>query len=262
MNHRRYILTLFLTSHIVAGCSIGFPPPGGTDDFTFVDPELGPPPQGSIVESVNLEGNITGNFILIAAKSPYYVIGELVVMKGAVLTVEAGTTIFFATDKGLYIDGNLDATGKSSDLIIFTSAKASPEAGDWRGIEFRDSNGSTMKHAKIEYAQAGVLTLNSSPEITSSIISQNMVGFKIEDGSSPKITMSDIYDNKVYDLQMIPSNSSTISSSTLDVSSNWWGTTDETVISENIFDASDDATLSTSIKYSPVSGVKILSQEE
>jgi hypothetical protein len=260
MKHRGYILMLVLIAYTTPGC-------GGlvADGFTIA-PEPSPTPispKGAIIENVNLEGNITENSILISSKSPYYVIGELVVMKDAVLTIEAGTIVKFATDKGLYIDGGLDARGKPSDLIIFTSAKASPEAGDWRWIEFRGLKESLMKYCKIEYAQAGVLTLSSSPEITYSMISRNKVGVRIEEGSSPKITMSDIYNNEDFDLQILPSNNGRLSSSTtLDVSNNWWGTTDETVIVEHIYDASDDSTLRTRAEYNPVSGVKTFSEEK
>lgn len=77
------------------------------------------------------------------------------------LTIEAGTTLRFAKDTRLLVSyegenaiGALRAEGRADAPIVFTSAEATPKAGDWGGIQIggtpdaRDS----IAHATIAYA--------------------------------------------------------------------------------------------------------------
>jgi len=89
---------------------------------------------------------------------PYTVLGTFEV-DGGELTIEKGTTIRFDIATALCIGRNqfsaLIAEGTASEPITFTSASASPQTGDWTGIQFFESNSSnksSIKYAVIDYA--------------------------------------------------------------------------------------------------------------
>jgi hypothetical protein len=80
-----------------------------------------------------------------------------------VLTISPGTEIQFvaqpvgaftlALQVGVEEPGTLVANGTSAAPIVFTSASASPDAGDWGGIVIGPQSGGTaLNYARIEYA--------------------------------------------------------------------------------------------------------------
>jgi hypothetical protein len=95
------------------------------------------------------------------------------------LTIEPGVTLRFLRGTALEVEhatGDFDATGALVAVgtpekpITFTSASATPKAGDWRGLWFggkpRDNN--RLEHVRIEYtgADCGCILLTCS-DITS-----------------------------------------------------------------------------------------------
>ncbi|MDW7679784.1 MAG: hypothetical protein SCK70_04425, partial [bacterium] len=84
-----------------------------------------------------------------------YVGDDITVLSGVTLTIELGTTIKFASGTELKINGTLNAQGSSANPITFTSANASPAAGDWNWIKF-DSGTGTLEYCNIEYARFGL----------------------------------------------------------------------------------------------------------
>lgn len=79
------------------------------------------------------------------------------------LTIEPGVTLRFDPDLSLHVSapttndaatGALRAVGTADEPIVFTSASATPAAGDWTGILFRGtpSPNNRIEHAKIAYA--------------------------------------------------------------------------------------------------------------
>jgi hypothetical protein len=82
------------------------------------------------------------------------------------LTIEPGVTLAFeetaGTGSGMYIgstddnQGVLEAIGTADAPIVFTSAKATPAAGDWMSLYFKSTppTGSRISYARIEYAGA------------------------------------------------------------------------------------------------------------
>lgn len=81
----------------------------------------------------------------------------------AVLTVEPGVTLKFShetNNSGIFVgtsaqrQGVIVANGTADKPIRFTSAQASPAAGDWIGIYYRytPSTGNSIRNAIIEYA--------------------------------------------------------------------------------------------------------------
>ncbi len=84
-----------------------------------------------------LVGNISTNTTL-TKNNTYLLQGSVYVINNAVLTIEAGTVIKgdFDTTGTLVITkgSSINAVGKDTDPIIFTSNKSPKKAGDWGGI--------------------------------------------------------------------------------------------------------------------------------
>ncbi|MGD9161466.1 MAG: right-handed parallel beta-helix repeat-containing protein, partial [Desulfobacteraceae bacterium] len=111
-----------------------------------------------------VSGEIRSDTTWTVANSPYIVTGDITVRYNtsstATLTIEPGVEVKFNSGTGLYIGysddlGALYAQGTEEEPIIFTSNAASPGAGDWRGIYFRDEtndSASRLEHCVVEYA--------------------------------------------------------------------------------------------------------------
>ena len=103
--------------------------------------------------------NITVPTVWSAVNSPYVIQNDIVVAKGAILTIEPGVEVRFGSGRTLTIStstlaGGLVAVGTPADPIVFTSSLASPTPGSWRGIVIERNvlAGSALSHAVIEYA--------------------------------------------------------------------------------------------------------------
>lgn len=90
-----------------------------------------------VYEGTELSGDITTDTELDASVT-YTLNGTLSVKSGATLTIPAGTTIKATAGFSSYLiveqGGKIDAEGTAANPITFTSAEASPAAGDWGGI--------------------------------------------------------------------------------------------------------------------------------
>ncbi len=102
-------------------------------------------------------GDITTTGTLKRLNVAYNVL-QPVSVDNAELTIEPGCTLRFATNAQLEIGYSqhaaLIADGEPSRPIVFTSASASPQAGDWNGIYFYENNSSNrsiIKNAVIAY---------------------------------------------------------------------------------------------------------------
>jgi len=69
----------------------------------------------------------------------------LIVASGVRLTIEPGVTVKFHDDIIFLVYGELDASGTSSDSIIFMSDDAAGSAGEWGGIKLESSTGAVNK---------------------------------------------------------------------------------------------------------------------
>lgn len=85
--------------------------------------------------------------------SPYDVTATIRVLAGATLTIEPGVVVRMGAGTSLLVEGTMIADGTDVDRITFTSAAGTPAAGDWNGIEFRNTSntGSVFDHVLIEY---------------------------------------------------------------------------------------------------------------
>jgi parallel beta-helix repeat protein len=116
-------------------------------NVTVTAPEL-------IEHSGNIEADETW------AEGVHLITGDIYV-NGATLTILPGAVIKFNEGRGLYIGyssgfsgATLIAEGTSEKPIVFTTAAATPSAGDWDYIGFYDnaSGASSMAFCEVEYA--------------------------------------------------------------------------------------------------------------
>lgn len=127
-------------------------------------------------------GDITTTGTLKRLTVPYVVLQPIRV-DNAELTIEPGCTLRFTNAGQLEIGYSqhaaLIAEGEPNRPILFTSASASPQAGDWNGIYFysnNSSNRSIIKHAVIAYAgrtngsYEGAIVANSGFKLINSTI--------------------------------------------------------------------------------------------
>ncbi len=106
-----------------------------------------------------------------------YILTDSIIVKGATLTIEAGTTIYgrennpelpngddnkFATGLQINDDAALIAEGTADAPIVFTSENVldgTAEAGDWEGLKFsgnRMSDQGSVRYVRIEYGGGSV----------------------------------------------------------------------------------------------------------
>ena len=197
----------------------------------------------------------------------------MVVESGVSLTVDPAVVVEFVGKYALTVQGTLSAVGTASSLIVFTSAKASPAAGDWVGVHV--SSTTLLRFVKISYADAGVwcegpgnaarleactftdngsgiyLANQSTPVITRDAatstgctITKNQHGIYIalvgpNSIPQPDISYNSFLDNTTYDVytQYYYDNSAL----TINARNNWWGTTDVGTIASHIHDYTDNA---------------------
>ncbi len=147
-----------------------------------------------------------------------YIIGGTVYVEsasGAILTIEAGNTISFRDGAEINVAnsdfGTLIANGTSSNPITFTSANATPSAGDWDGIfMYEGCTNSSFKYCTFEYGggyadYSAIIVASSGVEFAvenSTIKYSEAYGIVLDDGASfssfQNNTMSDIANEFIY----------------------------------------------------------------
>jgi hypothetical protein len=117
--------------------------------------------------STEVTGTLAGKTEWKAASGPYLVKGELVVPKGAALTIEAGTTVFFEQDASVMVQGELSAIGNEARPIRFAAPVSLDEDKDkvtWKGIAIQGGK-ATLEHAGLDSAdhEDGALRISDAP---------------------------------------------------------------------------------------------------
>ncbi len=108
-------------------------------------------------------GTLSENTTLNAADGPYLLASDLIVPAGLTLTIEAGTSLFFAEGVELRVRGRLIAEGSEYAQIRFTRPPGSD--GTWNGIQFEGSTeDNRISWAVLEFGEtaAGMIGLNDS----------------------------------------------------------------------------------------------------
>src|SRR6202049_2366813 len=83
------------------------------------------------VQATNVTSNVKTNTEWTVAGSPYVIVNTISVSSGVTLTVDAGVVVEFGSGNYLIVNGTLTAAGASGSRVSFTSASATPAAGDW-----------------------------------------------------------------------------------------------------------------------------------
>ncbi len=134
------------------------------------------------------------------------------VPKGIVLTIEPGTEVKFEHYRGykepwkkgnLMVDGGtIKAVGNEGSMIWFTSDAEDPINGDWNSITVRNSNSTVFKYVIVEFAVLGINQVDSSVEVSHSIIRWiNSEGLYAE-RSKPRFRSNILYGNGYHDIAL------------------------------------------------------------
>jgi len=144
---------------------------------------------------------------LFTKDSLYIVVENLRVVNGALLKIEAGTSLRFNQGKGLEVDrGKLEAIGiieQEVDSIYFEPNYIDPAQGwKWKGIQIQNAsteNNVVLSHVVVSDAEEAVEIINSSYVIleNSCFINNFWRGISIQNSSNVILKNSVITDNYV-----------------------------------------------------------------
>ena len=142
-----------------------------------VESMTGPNGTGDVLSSTEIDiwyddgdmaefsGTLNSDTTWTASGGPYFVAADLTVPADVRLTIEPGTSVYFAQDAELIINGTLVARGSEHQRIRFTSNPTAEHVPDlqglpigpprWDGIHFKNSSSplNSIAYADIEYAQ-------------------------------------------------------------------------------------------------------------
>jgi CotH kinase protein/Lamin Tail Domain/Bacterial Ig domain/Calx-beta domain/Immunoglobulin domain len=114
---------------------------------------------GSVAD---VSGTVASSVTWTAANGPYRLTGSVTVPTGVVLTIEPGTTLYFAAGARLYVNGRIEAEGTEVSHIRLTREPGG--ASSWNGIMIEDSTETNrLAYVDIDYANGGnAISLNES----------------------------------------------------------------------------------------------------
>ena len=117
--------------------------------------------------------------------------GVVTVGASVTLTVDAGTVVEFGNGNYLVVNGTLMAAGTSASPISFTSASATPAAGNWGFVSFTaGASASQLSYVTFQYGGgynwgSMVFVQGSSPTFDHVTIATSLsVELQISDGQS------------------------------------------------------------------------------
>lgn len=145
------------------------------------------------VASETLATDITGNITSTTwdnASSPYVLTGNVTVLAGNTLTIDASAGPVVIQSNGNYtitVYGELDVNGTVDNSVTFTHS-SSTSADAWTGIIVSGGT-ATIDYAEIKYADVGVQVQDYTPTlsegslvINNSILNTNLVGVMVKSG--------------------------------------------------------------------------------
>lgn len=128
MKANRIILGLFTAAALFASCA--------SDDTADVTINVDGQGNGGTTDLV-IGGTLSEDLTL-STGTEYSLESALIVPEGITLTIEPGVVVNAATGSDVYIailqGATINAEGTSSNPIVFTSASATPNPGDWGGL--------------------------------------------------------------------------------------------------------------------------------
>ncbi len=196
---------------------------------------------------------------------------------GTTLTLDAGAQLQVAQGARLTVDGSLIISGTPASRVTFQSANTTPTKSAWEGIVIGNSGTASIAGLISEHATWGVVFAGGEGSVTTSILRNNEQGIRVEANSSPTISSGNeitantygvyVYGNNTAAANPIPvvTGNSIYANSTnnyytgnfgnpdavvLNATSNWWGSTNVSVIAVGIRDRSDTTTGAPYVDYS------------
>jgi len=228
------------------------------------------------------QGNIEKNTTWTLNNHPYYIQGDVHILNGATLTIEAGVEVRFYEVQGTggYEDGaelvvkngSLVANGKPGMPVTFTSANRVKKMGDWGAVVVVGGNQVLLENAVIEYAtnglrfdrttssgasrssfagttirnclKCGVYAYGAAAYLYHLTVERNGEnGVKTSGDCHVTASYSDICSNGMY-------NFCNDSTNNVEAMSCWWGTTVPNLIEMRIYDKKDNPTRG-AVDYTP-----------
>jgi serine/threonine protein kinase len=167
-------------------------------------------------KDVQIGGKLAGNIVLKAADGPVAVNEDVIIGPGASLTIEAGVTLKMAKDVNLRVEGGkLTADGSVFLPVVFTSAQAQPNPGDWGGIVVQKGGSATLSWVEITYGGSAkgprfevpkypaLLVLDAQIEMANSkVTNSNGAGLVVLGKSSGSVTSSTFSSNGDYQVYL------------------------------------------------------------
>lgn len=174
------------------------------------------------VATNGLLGTLWSGATLTASGGPYTVTGDLTVPAGQTLTIQAGTTVQFATSDGmvsgddtsrveLRVAGTLWSLGTAQAGVHLTSTGTT--AGAWYGVHLLTTASSGLiEHTEIDEATYGVwYQANSDNPIRHSRFDTNLTAGLYVTAGKPTLEHSEITGSTTYGLYLASSGSAAVS---------------------------------------------------
>lgn len=116
-----------------------------------------------------LQETIASDYTLSAGNSPYIATDDITVLEDVRLTVEAGVTIYFAPDAGLYVFGSVRMNGTESQPIQLL-----PEPGEseWESVSIIESS----DYSVFNYVQIRGCSQGDEPDRDRAAVNATEVG--------------------------------------------------------------------------------------
>ena len=124
---------------------------------------------GGTKDGVGYYGNTMSSSETWHVGAPWIMERSVTVASGATLTLDPGVTVKFGSNLDMWVNGRLVAVGTQASPITFTSAQASPAAGNWNKIKFATgaNPASQLAYATVMYggySNDGAIKVESDPQ--------------------------------------------------------------------------------------------------
>ena len=144
------------------------------------------------LSQTTVSGLISGNTTWRSADGPFIVVSDILVQNGAILTIEAGTTVYMGANTRFTVQsGALRAIGTAQAPIRFTSQRVqnaqTPAPGDWQQFTFGSgtSSSTVLEHVQIDYG-SGIVLAGAAPVFNYlSVRNHQGPAISLDLGSSP-----------------------------------------------------------------------------
>src|SRR3989304_813296 len=111
------------------------------------------------VRATDVEGFVSTDTTWTLAGSPYVLTGDLTILDGATLRIDAGVVVYVQSRVpllGLYVNGGLLINGTLTAPVSIQPSSPVPTPGEWRGIQVNLTGWIDSRNARISFAETGI----------------------------------------------------------------------------------------------------------